>query len=198
MLGPSLAVAGRLIPCLLQQCSSVIFKDLATGLFCGVTLLFSRRKQVYTPGHTGYLHSSVINSILQCNILGLEGTSVSQWWTGPLPHISTHFSSGNAGTEVLQRALGVLYLELSQGQNGQDVQVISITLPGGYLTGISGMLCRALCYEVATSVHHLWLELLERNIDLNCCGAAASPSCGCQVAQQQFWELRAGSAALPG
>lgn len=37
----------------------------------------------------------------------------------------------------------------------------------------------ALCYEVAMSVHHLWIELLEQNFDLSGCGAAASPSCGC-------------------
>lgn len=28
------------------------------------------------------------------------------------------------------------------------------------------MLCRALCYEAATSVHHLWIEPLEQNLDL--------------------------------
>lgn len=32
------------------------------------------------------------------------------------------------------------------------------------MTEISGVLCRALCYDVATSVHHLWIELLSRTL----------------------------------
>lgn len=76
----------------------------------------------------------------------------------------------------------MLYLELSKGQNGQDVQAISITLswnkPGA--TWQKFQACSAEhCYEVATSVHHLWIELFEQNFDLYGCGAAASPSCGC-------------------
>lgn len=73
----------------------------------------------------GYLHSSVITS---CSAtVWVQGVLVVG---GSSSHNSTCFSSGNAGPEALQGEPGLLYLGMSKGQNGQDVQAISITLPG--------------------------------------------------------------------